>query len=234
MAIMRLALAFHHYRDGKMSDSPSVAPELSASRQENWWNLPNALTVARLVLACFLFGLLEWGREHWAIAATVLFLVATLTDALDGYIARKYQLITQLGRILDPFADKFIVLGTFVYLVELRPVSGVTATMVSLILGRELFVTALRGFLEERGCDFSAGWSGKVKMILQTAALAVAILSLEKSLRNPSFLRLRDGLLWCTVIVTLYSGMDYIVRAVKLVALSASATARAVIPGEKQ
>src|SRR5690606_21826952 len=108
-----------------------------------------------------------------------LFLLAATTDAVDGYVARRYGQITTLGRVLDPFADKIIVCGTFVFLLERHPLSGVTAWMVVIVIGREMFVTGLRSFLEQQGKDFSATWSGKIKMILQCAALTASLMSLD-------------------------------------------------------
>ena len=121
------------------------------------FNLPNQLTSLRLLLSVVLFGLIA--AEHY-IAAFVLFLIAVGTDWLDGYYARKFNQITTLGRILDPFADKVIVCGTFIFPRHPReclPIRWLLrAWMVVVIVGRELLVTALRSFLEERGSDFSA------------------------------------------------------------------------------
>ena len=92
-----------------------------------------------------------------------MFVVAAGTDWLDGYWARKYGQVTNLGRILDPFVDKIIICGTFIFLAAV-PDSGVQAWMAVVIVGRELLVTALRSYLEGEGADFSASMSGKLKM----------------------------------------------------------------------
>lgn len=181
-------------------------------------NVPNAITFSRLLLSFVLFALIDLGIA-WKWAAG-LFVFAVLTDILDGYIARKYQLITQLGRILDPFVDKFITSGTFLFLLP-KPQSGVTAWMVVIVLGREMLVTSLRGYLEQHGADFSASASGKLKMFLQCAAATASLLSLDPdfaslSLGVISFSQLRDGLLWLMVIVTVWSGVDYVKRAIQL------------------
>lgn len=181
-------------------------------------NVPNAITFSRLVLSVVLFALIQAGVS-WVWAAG-LFLFTAATDVLDGYIARKYQLITQLGRILDPFADKFITAGTFVFLLPL-PQSGITPWMVVIVLGREMLVTSLRGFLEQKGADFSASVSGKLKMFLQCVAITTSLLSLDPSFANWSlgamtFPQLRDGLLWLMVLVTVWSGIDYVKRAIQL------------------
>lgn len=180
-------------------------------------NLPNLITLSRLVLAVILFALIY--AEGWWLTSAVLFVVAASTDALDGYIARRYGLITVLGRILDPFVDKIIVCGAFVFLLEQKLNSGVNGWMVVIVIGREMFVSSLRGFLEQQGQDFSANWVGKSKMILQSVAVTASLLSLSPDVLTtmPSFLLLRDVLLWTAVGVTAYSGWVYAARAVRLV-----------------
>ncbi|MFN0054029.1 MAG: CDP-diacylglycerol--glycerol-3-phosphate 3-phosphatidyltransferase [Planctomycetales bacterium] len=179
-------------------------------------NVPNVITFSRLLLAILLFWLIDRGN-HW-VAASVVFIVAAATDALDGYIARRYGLVTVVGRILDPFVDKVIIGGAFVFL-AVQSHSGVTPWMAIIVLGREMFITSLRSFLESEGRDFSATASGKIKMILQCAAVAASLLSLEyrEALSATSALAAgRDALLWGAVGATLYSGLIYIVRAVQL------------------
>lgn len=175
-------------------------------------NVPNLITVSRLALALVLFGLIDYDG-YWRIAAAV-FLAAAGTDFLDGYIARRYGWVTTLGRIMDPFADKIIVCGAFVFLLG-KPESGVTAWMVIIIIGREMFVTSLRGFLEQHGLDFSATMSGKLKMVLQCAAVTASLLSLSPEIRETILYvtGIRDVLLWSAVAITLYSGAIYVYRA---------------------
>ncbi len=184
-------------------------------------NLPNAITISRLLLSFVLFALMQAG-DYWLWAAG-LFVFAVLTDILDGWIARKYQLITQLGRILDPFVDKFITSGTFLFLLPVSTQSGVNPWMVVIVLGREMLVTSLRGFLEQRGADFSASASGKLKMLLQCAAATAALLSMHSPLATwsffgVSFVSVRDLLLWAMVVVTVWSGYIYVQRAIALLA----------------
>jgi len=200
-----------------ISSTSGSAPNMETlAPQEKWLNAPNIITISRLVLSVVLFTLISIWRGEWCgVAAAVLFVIATLTDALDGYLARKYNLITQLGRILDPFADKIIVLGTLIFLLE-RPNSGVNAAMVVAILGREMLVTGLRSFLEQHGKDFSASWIGKVKMVVQSVALTASLLSLTPDLRAQWLLLTRDVFLWCAVGITLYSGWIYLQRALQL------------------
>jgi CDP-diacylglycerol--glycerol-3-phosphate 3-phosphatidyltransferase len=185
--------------------------------RENWVNAPNIITISRLALSVVLFALISlWQGDGCGIAAAILFTIAVLTDALDGYLARKYNLITQLGRILDPFADKVIVLGTFIFLLERAPTSGVNAAMVVIVLGRELLVTGLRSFLEQHGKDFSANLIGKLKMVVQSIALTVSLMSLSPMFQSSSFLTMRNVLLWSAVAITVFSGWLYINRAIQL------------------
>jgi len=192
------------------------------------FNLPNQLTTIRLVLSIVLFVLIE---QEYYLTSVILFVVAASTDWLDGYYARKYQMVTTLGRILDPFVDKVIVCGTFIYLLPIHgdppaaggPVldSGVRAWMVVVIIGRELLVTALRSFLEQQGADFSASLSGKLKMVLQCVAAPFCLLYVHLQSQQHAvavgMTYARDGLLWATVALTVISGVVYVRAAIRLI-----------------
>jgi CDP-diacylglycerol---glycerol-3-phosphate 3-phosphatidyltransferase len=196
---------------GEPGSVPAVAPIDRRSL-----NLPNAITLSRLVLALVVFVLI-YIEGLWLTAAAV-FLVAAATDALDGYLARRYGQITTLGRILDPFVDKIIICGAFIFLLEKKLDSGVNSWMVVIVIGREMFVTGLRSFLEQVGRDFSASFSGKLKMGMQCAALTASLISLRPEVAAITvggipFNTFRDVLLWATVAVTVYSGFVYIQRA---------------------
>ena len=188
-------------------------------------NLPNLITVSRFVLAIILFILID--LDGWWRTAAALFVVAAFTDFLDGYLARKYGQITVLGRILDPFVDKLIICGSFIFLQGKSSgglESGVTAWMTFVIVAREMFITSLRAVLEQYGRDFSAKWSGKLKMLLQCLTVPVCLLSLSQLFLDwaagfdaaGQFLRLRDVMLWLTVGITVYSGLEYVARAMQL------------------
>src|SRR5215471_17613379 len=113
------------------------------------WNVPNVLTIARLILSIFCFVAFIF---EWYLAALILFAIAAGTDWVDGFYARRYGQITKLGRILDPFADKIIICGTFTFLAAVPPTvtgesaSEVAAWMAVIVVARELLVTALRSF----------------------------------------------------------------------------------------
>jgi CDP-diacylglycerol---glycerol-3-phosphate 3-phosphatidyltransferase len=184
------------------------------------FNLPNQLTSLRLVLAIVLFGFMACG---WFWIGFWLFLVAAGTDWFDGYFARKYGLVTTLGRILDPFADKVIICGTFILLAAVSRLTempwGLQAWMVVVIVGRELLVTALRSFIEERGGDFSARMSGKWKMLLQCVAAAACLLWLSYDPTKqpaPEWIRwVLIASVWSSLVLTIYSGAVYVRAAAR-------------------
>ena len=180
------------------------------------FNLPNQLTWLRLALTMVMFGLIAF--EHYA-TSMVLFIVAASTDWLDGYFARKYNLVTTLGRILDPFADKVIICGTFIFLAAIAG-SGIRPWMAVVIVGRELLVTALRSYLEQQGADFSATLSGKLKMVLQCVAASVSLFFLAyPKLAADAGQGLAWTLsvsVWAAVLLTIISGVAYVRSAVQL------------------
>ena len=177
------------------------------------WNLPNQITLSRLVLAIGLFVVLHFHMYTWAL---VVFLVAASTDWIDGYIARKTGQVTRLGRILDPFADKIVICGTFIFLSAV-PGTQILPWMVVVVVGRELLVTALRGFLEQHEQDFSASMSGKLKMVLQCAAAVASIVVACFLPLPPTWLSATATLLaWIAVLSTVYSGVIYIFAAARL------------------
>jgi CDP-diacylglycerol--glycerol-3-phosphate 3-phosphatidyltransferase len=206
----------------------SANAERAGERARRMWsaalNLPNQLTYLRILLAIVMFCTIAWEAY---LASMVLFVLAAGTDWLDGYFARKYGQITALGRILDPFADKVIICGTFIFLAavpQMRDVAwGLRPWMVVVVVGRELLVTMIRSFIEEQGIDFSANLSGKLKMILQCVT-APAWLLYFYCLGSgghqdvPAWIAWTAIVsLWAAVAQTVYSGLIYVVAAVRLV-----------------
>lgn len=190
---------------------------------EKTLNLPNSITVLRFFLAIVVFAMIDAGG--WWIPSAVLFVIAVATDVLDGYIARKFNIVTTFGRIVDPFVDKFITSGVFIFLLPVSQQSGVTAWMVIAVLAREMLVTSLRGFLEQKGHDFSASGWGKLKMFLQCAGATGALLLMDERLRAlPGLLMTRDILLWLMTVVTVYTGWIYIVRAAVILRKESAST----------
>jgi CDP-diacylglycerol--glycerol-3-phosphate 3-phosphatidyltransferase len=204
-----------------MSTSSSTPPPTGFLDREAL-NLPNFITLTRLILSVVLFGLIYSGGLWWT--STILFVVAASTDFLDGYYARKLGQITILGRILDPFVDKIIVCGSFIFLIG-EPTSGVNAWMATIVVGREMFVSTLRGLMEQMGLDFSANWVGKIKMIGQCVAVTTALgfLALPEVLQTATNLILaRDVILWGVTLFTAWSGLSYVLRAAQELAKAAS------------
>jgi CDP-diacylglycerol--glycerol-3-phosphate 3-phosphatidyltransferase len=148
-------------------------------------------------------------------AALIVFIVAASTDWMDGYWARKYGQVTKLGRIFDPFVDKIIICGSFIALVAL-PESGIAAWMAVVVVGRELLVTSLRGIIEGAGGDFSATFWGKWKMVVQCFAVGFSLLGMALAPPSSLLLGLRHVAIWGSVLITIYSGLDYTLAAARV------------------
>ena len=175
------------------------------------WTVPNLLSAARMVLSIVFFVLVE--REDFA-AATVLFLLAATTDWVDGWYARRFNQVSRLGRILDPLVDKVLVCGAFIFLAA-RGGTSILPWMAVVVVVRELVVTAVRAEMERAGRDFSAGMAGKLKMVLQCAAVAVELgrLGFSGLFNGVDAVGMATGLAWAAVILTAYSGVEYVVKA---------------------
>lgn len=181
--------------------------------EPHWWNIPNQITASRLVLSVVVFGLIELEWYFWALLA---FVIAASTDWVDGYWARKYGLVTKLGRMFDPFVDKFIICGIFIFLAA-APGSGIAPWMAVLVVARELLVTAIRGHVEKEGGDFSANQAGKWKMVFQCVAAGLSLLSLHLADEAASWvLWTRFLAVWLAILTTIYSGAIYVGQAVRI------------------
>ena len=194
--------------------------------------IPNALTMLRLILAAAFFVAMGRyappdGGEGWAAAAIILFIVAALTDALDGYLARKWNATSAFGRVMDPFCDKVLVLGALVYLSGpafllldrppgapewLTSSSGFYPWMAVVILARELLVTSIRSVMERMGLAFGAKWAGKAKMALQSGVVPVVLFIqlIAPPAESAWSLVLVHVLSGLTVLVTLWSALPYL------------------------
>ena len=140
--------------------------------------------------------------------AGILFVAACITDALDGYLARKYNLITNFGKIVDPLADKLLITSALICLVQLGSIAGWLAIIV---LSREFVITSLRSIAATRGIIIVAERSGKIKTALQMLALSVILLR-DWPFSIFTDLPIGDYLLWLAVGMTLYSGIEYIIK----------------------
>lgn len=188
-----------------------MSSTVTPPKQPPVFNLPNQLTAGRLVLGIILFVLIEHHEWVWCI---VVFALAAITDWLDGYLARLQGLTSTLGRNLDPLVDKVVVCGAYIFLLS-HVESGLTPWMVVMVVSREFIITSLRSFMENRGAKFGAEWLGKIKMVLQCAALFAIFLALHDQ-RNPVFMGARDLLIWSMLAATALSGLQYLWRAFAL------------------
>lgn len=194
-----------------------VSSGMADQKPVSIYNVPNALTSMRFGLAIAVMALIPTG--HY-MAALVIFVIAASTDWMDGYWARKYGQVTKLGRIFDPFVDKIIICGTFIALVAI-PSSPVASWMATIIVGRELLVTSLRGMIEGAGGDFSANQLGKWKMVLQCGAV-ISVLAALIQPSMPILGQIGQVLLWSAIALTVYSGIDYSRAAAKIMSSSAN------------
>jgi phosphatidylglycerophosphate synthase len=218
-------------------------------------HVPNLITGSRLILAAAFFTLLSFyqyeGRGHPGLLtwAFVVFVAAIVSDWLDGYLARKWKVEGAFGRVVDPFADKILVLGAFIFFagknfiipesvehphahpMVVKTITGIAPAMVVLMLARELLVTSLRGIMESGGKSFGAVWAGKFKMGFQSGTILVVLVYVTF---RPWLIRhgyelparvIRDIGIWGTVVITLYSGLTYVKNAVTLFRQSAERVA---------
>jgi len=188
--------------------------------ETRFWNVPNTLTMSRLVLSVVVFGLIAHG---FFLAAMIVFILAAITDALDGYFARLLKQGTALGRQLDPLVDKVIVAGAFIYLLAI-PKTGVYPWMVTTIVVRELLIQGLRSHLEGQGEAFGAKSAGKLKTLVQCLAIIGILLCLAVEPTQPAWLIARDVLTWLAVLLTIYSGLGYVFAAIPMLRRKPSTT----------
>lgn len=201
-----------------------------------WWQtVPNAITFVRLVMAAaclwllaVMSGLPMVERATLGAWAITIFILAALSDVLDGHLARRWNAVTPFGRVMDPLVDKVLVLGAFMFLAgpglatpppsEPDAHSGVAAWMVVLMLARELLVTSLRGVLEGEGRPFPADRFGKAKMLLQCVAAPAAINMCSHGYfqAGPGGLAFARWSLWLAVAATVLSGLPSLLRATAL------------------
>lgn len=183
-------------------------------------NLPNKLTILRIVLTfVFMFFVFSQGLIY-KILALIIFALASLTDFYDGYIARKRNLVTNFGKIMDPIADKLLVLGAFLAFVELQVVAS---WMVVLIISREIFITGLRLFAITKGKFLEAERGGKHKTVSQIVAIvSILVYLIFKETLIRFFTWTESFQFYCdltifvimsiTVVLTLISGISYLWR----------------------
>ena len=169
-------------------------------------NLPNKLTVLRVILIpFFVVALMAQGgtNETLRIAAAVIFIVASLTDLLDGKIARKYNLVTNFGKFMDPLADKLLVCSALICFIEL---GQVPAWMVIIIISREFIISGFRLVGSDNGVVIAASYWGKFKTTFQMIAIVLLIFNI------PALSVVTQICLWIALILTVVSLVDYLVK----------------------
>ncbi len=190
-----------------MADTTQEAPVAKV------FNVPNQLTAARLGLSIAVFVLIIC---EFYLSAMIVFIVAASTDWIDGYWARRFNQITKLGRVFDPFVDKILICGVFI-LLGAQEGSGIEAWMAVVVFGREMLVTVLRSFIEQNGGDFSAKMAGKLKMVFQCATVVVSLWVLKTGpAATADWLSWTlFGLAWLAVLSTIQSGLGYVLASAK-------------------
>ena len=190
------------------------------------FNLANKVTLLRLVFALVSFAFLlmiqeDIGVEGWRSTAAwicvTFFIIATASDALDGYLARRDNSVTAFGRIADPFVDKVIVAGSLVFLASIPETAEYLGPwMVAVILIREFLVNGIRGYMESVGVNFAAKMPGKIKMVLQSLLIGFLIGVIAHDPDVPDWLHYSSiALVWATMISTVWSGGLYVVVAAR-------------------
>lgn len=169
------------------------------------FNLANTLSLARILGVPVLIVLLSFPSRIICLLTMLLFILIALTDMVDGFVARRYNQITNLGKFLDPLADKILICSVLVMLVELSWIEGWIAIV---IIAREIIVTGLRAIAAEQGKVIAADRFGKLKTILQTVALCPLLLHYPWFDMNP--VPAGTFLLWLALIVTIFSGCNYL------------------------
>jgi len=170
--------------------------------------LANLITILRILLVpIFLVILLTEVQDKEIIAAAII-VVGASTDTVDGYIARKYNQVTKLGKFLDPFADKLFIIAALLALVYLELVEIWVAAV---IISREIFITVFRFYFFAKGTVFSPSCAAKIKTSLQFIAIVPIILS-PKLPHQEIFFKIGTVLLYITVFLSVYSGVEYIIK----------------------
>ncbi len=175
-----------------------------AQAEINFWSTPNLLTAARIAAVPVVVFLLFFPGPTASFLGAVFFLLAGATDFLDGFLARRQQVVSRFGKFMDPLADKLLVSAALIMLI---PLERVPAWMAFLIVGRELAVTGLRGLAATEGIILAPDRWGKAKTMLQMAALTALILHYPYGSIN--FHHWGMVLLWLALIITLTSGVGY-------------------------
>jgi CDP-diacylglycerol--glycerol-3-phosphate 3-phosphatidyltransferase len=186
------------------------------------FNIPNILTMVRIASIPLLAVILTSPTKSAGFWAAVLFSLAAITDWLDGYLARRMQIVTVFGKFLDPIADKLIVMAA---LIMILPFDRVPAWMVLVILGREIIITGLRGIASSEGIVIAASDLGKFKTIFQLVAIIGLLLhfdynwflGIEHQLLQVNMHNAGMFFFWIATLLTVWSGADYLIKFFKVI-----------------
>jgi CDP-diacylglycerol--glycerol-3-phosphate 3-phosphatidyltransferase len=168
----------------------------------------NIITIIRIIMVPFVLVILLTEMQNKEIIAFVIFVIAAVTDALDGYIARKLNEVSDLGKFLDPLADKLLVTAALIALVYLQEVETWVAAIIIL---RELFISFFRFYFLINNASFSASLPAKMKTTFQIVALAILIICRKLPFADPLHI-LGTVVLYIAVLLTVYSGAEYVIR----------------------
>ena len=170
-------------------------------------NLPNKLTLFRIFLIPVFIVVMLLSIPNKFLIACIIFIIASITDAMDGHIARKYNLVTDFGKFMDPLADKLLVISALTCMIE----SGLVASwMVIIIVSRELTVSILRAIAAADGKVIAASSGGKLKTISQMVAIVVLLLGAQ--FNNSTLLLVGWICILVATLLTLYSGTEYLFK----------------------
>jgi len=176
------------------------------------FTLPNGVTITRIIAIPVILILLFSSGRFYQIITAFLFLLVAVTDTLDGYLARRYGMVTTLGKFLDPLADKLLIVTA---LIALIPGRGIPFWMVIVIVGREIAVTGLRGIAASQGIIISASQLGKYKTVFEVASIFFLVLNGDYF--SIDFHQVGMGLLWVSLVVAVVSGIDYFKKFLKVI-----------------
>lgn len=174
-------------------------------------NLPNKLTVLRIIMIPFFIYFLMYNQGEDSLyrgLALAVFIIAALTDTLDGIIARKYKLITNFGKFMDPLADKLLVCSALICLIQLKRID---ALIVTVIIAREFIISGFRLVASDAGIVIAASIWGKVKTVSQMLCICLLILNLDR------LKALTDIMVWIMLALTVISLTDYIIKNHKVI-----------------
>ncbi len=171
------------------------------------FNLPNTITLIRISVVPFLFVLLESPGEFWSLILAILFVAAAITDIVDGYIARKYHLVTTMGKFLDPIADKLIINTAMILMI---PIGRIPAWIVAITIMRDLVVDGVRSIASSEGLFIQADRLGKQKTLAQI--IAVTALLIHYPIFGVDAHLVGTTILYVAVVLTIYSGANYFIK----------------------